>query len=394
MADKDNKPLAGFDIIADMLIGDKHTDKTNLTNDDKNTDFQDIDPDDLQKQMLDAPDDKQKGDDKKDNKTDDKKVLDTKDKKVDIKDDNKDDKIVDTKIKDDDKDDDDLEYESDISTFFGSELAKKLKLGVDEKDLKFNNVEEVIDLMSEIIEENSKPTYASEEVEKYDAFVKNGGDLREFYKEVFANKLDVNSVDVSNQYDQRAVVRENLINQGYKEDRIKKIIARYEEAETLKEEAEDALELVKEYNKKKADSLLEQQKNHAEMLQEQKQKFLTNVNSVIKTISNFRGFPISEKEKRDLLQYAFVPDEDGITPYQKAMRQDVYNVLESAYFAKNRDKIKPDDVKKDSGRTDAYKTLRDKIKAKGNKQQKDDDHKSSKSDGGSLGDFGKGIFFS
>ena len=208
---------------------------------------------------------------------------------------------------------------------------------------------------------------------------------------MYSGKLDPASIDLEKDYDQRAVIRENLINQGYKEDKIKKMISRYEESETLKEEAEDALELVKESNQKKAESLLVYQRNEAARVQREQQKFLSDVNTTIKSISNIKGFPISEKEKRELLQYAFTPEEDGLTKYQKEYRGDVLNILESAFFCKNKDKLKTVDDASKKGNTDAYKTLRDKLKARGSKQTED---KSTKKLGsGSLGDFGKGIIF-
>jgi len=377
MTDKIKKPSGGFDVFADFIVGNKDT-VPNLEKDDEGRDsFQDIDPDELKKKLED--------DEEKDTKVADP------DKKVDDK------KQIDTKKPDDEpvideKTDEDKEYESEISSFFAGELVKKLGVDADTKDLKFDNIDDVLELMSEIVNENSKPTYASEEVERYDEFVKNGGNLKDFYKEVYSGKLDPTLLDLEKEYDQRAVIRENLLNQGYKEEKIKKMISRYEESETLKEEAEDAVDLLKEFNQKKQDSLLEEQRKNAELIRRQQQKFYEDVNTSIKTISNFRGFPVSEKEKRELLQYAFVPDEDGITKYQRDMRSDVYNILESAYFAKNRDKVKVDNVNK--GDTDAYKTLRDKLKARSNKTvDNTKDNSKSKLSSGSMGDFGKGIIF-
>ena len=381
MADKVSKPLEGFDILADFLVGPKDGMKPDS---DKNVQYQDIDPEDLQKQIggVDEP-----ADDKQDDNTEpnNNPIKDINTPTPDIKVDDVDTK---TQVNDDDK-----EYESEISSFFAGQLVKELGIDEDFKDVKFENIGEVIELMKEVISENSKPTYASEEVEKYDEFVRNGGDLKSFYKDVFSNKLDLDAVDIEKDYDQRAVIRENLANQGYKEDKIKRMLSRYEEAETLKEEAEDALELLKEHNIKKQEWLLEKQKKDAEMARQQQQKFYEDVNSTIKNISDFRGFPISEKEKRELLQYAFVPDSDGLTKYQKDLRSDVYNILESAYFAKNKDKAKQTNTS-NKGDTETFKTLRDKLKARSTKSvDNDNDNSKGKSNRSSLGDFGKGIFY-
>jgi hypothetical protein len=380
MAEKASKPLEGFDVLADFLVGPKDGMKPDS---DKNVQYQDIDPDDLQKQIsgVDEPADDKQDDDTKPKDDLDKPIdtppIDKKDDNIDVKD----------QVNDDDK-----EYGSEISSFFAGQLVKELGIDEEFKDVKFENIGEVIELMKEVISENSRPTYASEEVEKYDEFVRNGGDLKSFYKEAFSNKLDLDAVDVEKEYDQRAVIRENLLNQGYREDKIKRMLSRYEEAETLKEEAEDALELLKEHNIKKQESLLEKQKKDAEMARQQQQKFYEDVNSTIKNISDFRGFPISEKEKRELLQYAFVPDSDGLTKYQKDLRSDVYNILESAYFAKNKDKAKQTNTS-NKGDTETFKTLRDKLKARSTKSVDNDNNSKSQSNRSSLGDFGKGIFY-
>lgn len=381
MAKKEEKPLEGFDILSDFLTGNKTGIKETAIDD---SSYQDIDPEDLEKELA------GKGENKKTTEeppVKPPKVEDEKKKKVEIPEEEEEEE--ESKLPE--VSEEDKEYESDISSFFGKELVKKLGVG-DDEDLKFEKIDDVLELMSEIIKENSKPTYASEEVEAYDEFVRNGGSLRDFYKEVYAGKLNVDSVDVENEYDQKAIIRENLLNQGYKEDKIKKMIARYEESETLKEEAEDSLDLLKEYNKKKQESLLESQRKEAEEARKRQQRFYEDVNSTIKTISNFKGFPISEKEKRELLEYAFVPEDDGLTKYQKEFRGDVYHILESAYFTKNKNKIKAGNANSNSKEnTDAYKSLRDKLKARSNKTV--DDNSKGKLGSSSLGDFGKGLIF-
>lgn len=396
MAEKVVKPLAGFDVISNFIQS-----KNNLGTNDSNGDrdgggFRDIDPDALKNILNDEPIVPTI------EPIDPVTIVEPKVSKVSKE--PKEPKIVpitsitptivpDATIELPGKTDDDKEYESEISSFFAAQLADKLKLQVDKEDLKFESVDDVLDLMSEIISENSKPVYSSNEVEAYDEFVKNGGTLRQFYQEVYSGKLDPAAVDIEKEYDQRSVVRENLLNQGYKEDKIKKMISRYEESETLKEEAEDALDLVKEYNQRKAESLLVQQKKDAMDAQKKQQKFFEDVNSTIKSISDIRGFPITEKQKRELLQYAFTPEDDGFSKYQKEYRTDVMNILESAWLAMNKKQALVDNASK-SGNSDAYKTLRDKLKAKGNKQPVvDNNQKSNRLGSSSLGDFGRGIIF-
>ena len=57
------------------------------------------------------------------------------------------------------------------------------KLGWDdvEDEEKPKTAEDLVEYFKEVIEDNSKPDYASEEVEKLDAFVRNGGNLKDYF---------------------------------------------------------------------------------------------------------------------------------------------------------------------------------------------------------------------
>jgi hypothetical protein len=388
MAKTNENPLAGFDILSDFLVGENKS-KKDIATESGGEAFQNIEPEDLEKKL--SGDD---GKSKKEPVIEDKKKEDKKtvvEEELEDPADNK--KKNDTKKKEPEPEEDtrsaeDKEYEAEISNFFGKELVTKLGIDLDEEDLKLTKIEDVLDLMSQIVSENSKPTYASPEVEAYDEFVKNGGTLREFYDEIHSGRVDISKVNLEDEFDQKSIVREDLLNRGYKEDRIKKMVERYAEAETLKEEAEDALESLKEFNAKKAETLLREKENERKEFEKQQQNFYRDVNDTIKTISNIGGFPVSEKEKRELIQYAFVPEKDGLTKYQKEYGSNVLNIIESAFFAKNRGKLVEDAKKK--GSTDAYKSLRDKLKAKG---KVDEDNPKGKLSSSSLGDFGRGIIF-
>jgi len=223
--------------------------------------------------------------------------------------------------------------------------------------------------MKELVQEASVPQYANEEVQKYDEYVKNGGSLRDFYTSFVENKIDPESINIENEYDQKRAIRENYINQGYSEDRVSRMIKRYEEAGVLEDEASDALELLKEYNEKTEKALLDEQKNRAETAKLEQQKFIDTVQESVKTLDNVRGVKISQKDKDELLEYILVPDKSGMTQYQREYLKDVKNLLESAYFTKKGD-VLINNVKK-KGESDAVKNLHEKLKAnKGNKASK------------------------
>lgn len=277
--------------------------------------------------------------------------------------------------------------EPEIAGYVAEQLAKEMGWSFD-KDDKFDTVADIVDYMAAIVEENSKPNYANEEVQKFDDFVRNGGDLKNFYDTTVAGRVDIENVDLEISENQRAVVRENLRNQGYKEDRINRTISRYEDAEVLVGEADEALELLKEYNERTEQKLLDDQKKYADDYKQQQQKFVSDVEKSIKDMKNVRGIKINEKQKKELLEYIFKPVNDGRTQYQKEYADSVDNLIESAFMTKEGDAL----FKKveEKAKSDAYKTLQKKLKVnKGrNKSSQQDEEGAS----GSLSILGTQLF--
>lgn len=70
------------------------------------------------------------------------------------------------------------------------------------------------------------------------------------------------------------------------------------------------------------------------------QKFYNSVVSEIKGLKNIRGITVPEKDKKVLIDYILKPDTDGKTKYQKDYAKGgVKNLIESAYFTMNADKL-------------------------------------------------------
>jgi hypothetical protein len=262
--------------------------------------------------------------------------------------------------------DDITEAEPEIATFVADKLASELNW--DLKDEKFESIGDVIDYMAAIVEENSKPSYASDEVQRFDEYVKNGGDLRTFYTSVYSGKIDPEKVDLDVAENQRSIVREHLRNLGYKEEKINSAITRYEEKGVLEDEAVDALESVKEFNDTQKEKLLNDQRKLADEYKKEQQKFYSNVQKSIEDIEDIRGIQINKKQKVELLEYIFRPDENGTTQYQKDYSSNIKHLVESAFLVKEGDKL----FKKveEKAKSEAYKSLQDKLKANKGKRNK------------------------
>lgn len=224
-----------------------------------------------------------------------------------------------------------------VGGFFDA-MSERLGWEFGEDEEKPNTIESLIDYFQNIIEEESKPTYASEEVEQLDNFVKQGGKLQDYLK--IDAEIDLDSIDLEDEGSQKIIVKALLKEKGFSQKQIDKKISKYEDAGLLEDEAQDALEDLKEIRQQKKEQLLADQEKAFKQYKKQQQEFYDNVVAEIKDLKNIRGISIPEKDKRELIDYIFKPGADGKTKYQSDyIKGGVKNLIESAYFTKNADKL-------------------------------------------------------
>lgn len=266
----------------------------------------------------------------------------------------------DKQIKEDDEDDDSKSVlDSDISSddaeadtvlnFFDA-LSEKLGWEDIEDDEKPKTAEDLIEYFKEVIEENSTPQYASEEVQKLDEFVRNGGNLKDYYS--IDADLDLDNIEIEdNEINQKLVIKEFLKEKGFSSKQIEKKLTKYDEAGLLEDEAVDALEALKELREDRKEQLLADQQKQAKLYEKQQQEFFNNVVTEIKGMNSIYGIDIPEKDKRALLEYIFKADADGVTKYQKDYAKSLKNLITSAYFTMKGDSLI--DIAKKKGKKDA-----------------------------------------
>lgn len=245
--------------------------------------------------------------------------------------------------------------EEEVITGFFDSLAQQLGWDDVEDDEKPKTAEDLIDYFKEMIEENSTPKYSSEEVEKLDEFVRNGGNLKDYFS--IDADIDLTDIEVEdNEINQKIVVKELLKEKGYSAKSIEKKLTKYEEAGILEDEAIDALEELREIKDKKKEQLLVNQQKQAEEAQRQQQEFFENVVTEIKGMNSIYGVEVPEKDKRALLEYIFKADANGVTRYQKDYAKSLKNLITSAYFTMKGDSLI--DIAKKKGKRDAIDTFK------------------------------------
>lgn len=230
------------------------------------------------------------------------------------------------------------DIESNAVTSFFEALSDKMGWELDEDEEIPQTPEELVEYFKDVIEENSVPQYASEEVEALDNFVKNGGNLRDYFQ--IDGDLDLEEINIEDsEVNQKLVIKEFLKEKGFNAKQIEKKLTKYEEAGLLEDEATDALEALRDIKEQKKQQLLEEQEKSASELKKRQQEYFNSVMTEIKGMDNIRGIKIPQKDKQALLEYIFKPTADGKTQYQKDYSKSVKNLLESAYFTMKGDTL-------------------------------------------------------
>lgn len=274
----------------------------------------------------------------------------------------KDNDTVDEKGEEDDIDSDDGTTSEELIVNFFDSLSEQLGWSDVEDEDKPKTAEDLIEYFKDVIEENSIPQYASEEVEKLDEFVRNGGNLKDYFS--IDADIDLDNIEVEdNEINQKLVVKEFLKEKGFSAKQIDKKITKYEDAGILEDEAVDALEALKDIKAERKEKLLEEQQKSAREAQKQQQTFFNNVVSEIKGMDSIYGIEIPEKDKRALLEYIFKPDAEGVTKYQKDYAKSLKNLITSAYFTMKGDSLIT--IAKQKGKKDALDNFKNSLRGSG-----------------------------
>ena len=371
MDNNSNDTLFGFEAISNMFVED-HSNTTTITPTPDDPDaMTDEELEELKRQSAKArpatPGAKNKKQEPEEDVVDDDDVNDIDD---NIDDDDKTKNKKTKKVEEDDdvnniddNDDDVDEEESSKVTALFDAIAEELEweFDDDEEEEKPKTVEELVNYFKEVIKEQSVPQYANEDVAKLDEFVRNGGDLNDYF--TLTPEIDYENFDTTIESNQKQIVKMLLAEKGFNEKQIARKIEKYEDAGILEDEAEDALEAMKEIEETKKEQLLEDQRKQHEQMVARQQKFMDDVVGEINAMKDIRGIKVPEKDKKALLAYIFKADANGKTQYQKDYSKSEKNLIESAYFTMKGDTLL--DTAKKMGTSSAIKNLKQSLRSTG-----------------------------
>lgn len=217
-------------------------------------------------------------------------------------------------------------------------------------------IEDFISYVNAIIETNNTPEFASEEVQRLNEYVKNGGSLKNY----LSIDATIGEYDIDLESDQKRAVEDLLKRQGFSAEQIKKKVNRIINSGDLEEEAEDAIEVLNEYAKKDKEKLeAEQERAKAQHVAQQK-AFINDIITTIDKLDNISGVPLTVKDKRRLQEYMLKPTASGRTMWAEEQSKSTLPFIMSAFFQMDGAKLLNN--AKSSGAKNAVDAFRSKLK--------------------------------
>lgn len=245
-----------------------------------------------------------------------------------------------------------------VGAFFDA-FAEAAGWSVDDSE-RPKNVDEFVEYMSKVAEENSIPQYADYRIAQLDQYVKNGGRFEDFYQ-TQQRSMYYDNIDIEDESNQKAVVRDYYKLQGMNDEQINRKIERYEDADMLEDEATDAINYLKAYEVQQAQYMAQQQEAQRQAQEQQAAQFVEDLTNGINGLADIRGIAIPKEDKKALYDYITKTDADGLTQYQKDFNGNlVNNLIESAYFTMKGDALLGE--AKRNGQTSAASKLRNMLR--------------------------------
>lgn len=236
------------------------------------------------------------------------------------------------------------------------EISKYAGFDVELEDIQAvmeeNSMDGFMNFIQTIVNE-SKPDYADPIIAQLNDYVANGGNLRTFFENNFAETSykDVELEDLSLEDKKSLITEYQKKTTKLSESKVKKLVEKLEEDE-IDEVAEDALEALKSDEQKRLKDFEQSQKQKLEERRRQQEEAYEKredyLKSSIKNAGEIAGFPINKTQKERFEKFMFektetVPEintatgkptgkQVKVTPYQKTIASNQNLELELAYL--------------------------------------------------------------
>jgi len=130
-----------------------------------------------------------------------------------------------------------------------------------------------------------------------------------------------------------------LKRQGLSTDQIRKKVSKYEDAGILYDEAEEAVEMLDKIRESEKEALVRKAEADRQQAIAIQKQFVASVEQEINSLKDIRGIPVSDRERKQLLDYMLKPTRSGQTQFVEDYQSSVHNFVESAYWTLFKDKV-------------------------------------------------------
>lgn len=192
-------------------------------------------------------------------------------------------------------------------------------------------------------------------------YLEQGGDPKKFLQ-AQSGPIDFDSLDMSDESNQKAVIRELLKAQEYSNEEINETIKDYEDSLLLEKQSKLAIKKLQVIDSKRSEQLLKDQEREVKQREKDLNNYVSDIQKIIKESKEIAGLEIDDKEKAIFEAYLFKRDKAGLTPYQKDLQENPNKTqVELAYL-----KFKKYDFAKAAKKAEstAAKKIRDSIVSK------------------------------
>ena len=150
------------------------------------------------------------------------------------------------------------------------------------------------------------------------AHIMNGGKVSDF-KEVY-NDIDVSRLDMQAKNAQVYVLSEYMKLRGDTPEEIQENLELYENNDVLGKHASKAQQRLADYQANRKADLAKKQEEAVAQQESKRKEVVENINTTIQDSSDINGFPVSRKQKKELIEYMTIPTvkvgDDYVTQFQ------------------------------------------------------------------------------
>jgi hypothetical protein len=163
-------------------------------------------------------------------------------------------------------------------------------------------------------------------------YLEKGGDPKRFI-EAQSGPIDLTTIDISDEGNQKIVLREYLKTQDYTLDEIKETLQDYEDGLLLEKQAKLAVKKLEKIQEQQTAILIKEQENEAQRRETEFNTYVSSVENLVKQSKELAGLELSDKDRKEFTDYLFKRDKLGLTSYQKELQEDpIKTQTELAYL--------------------------------------------------------------